>query len=361
MAVRRPRARLRTRSCAVVAVAGATAALLATVPGSAAAGTTTPTTKSSARAAAGWLARQLTGPKHDHLVTAFTPHPDPGLAADTVLSFDAAGVAQNAAKRVTTWLAAKTDAFTAQAGAGRDPGRLAKVLLVAEAQHANVHSFGGIDLVKQLRSAEQRPSGAFTDTTDPSKGDSPVSQALALIALSHTGSIADWPDASAIAWLVAQQCGDGGFYFASQPSPPPQHCNDVDSTAFAAQALLTVHSSAAARAIRWLRGHRNPDGGYGLQFGSSTPASNTNSTAVTVQALREAGYSAAYGLSWLHRHQIGCSGYASRRGALKFDDNKFEINSATYATAQAGQALAKKWLGDISRAGASTAEPRLAC
>lgn len=357
MAVRRPRASLRLRSTALVAAAGATAALVAFVPGVADAGT--PTTRSSAKAAAGWLARQLTGPHRDHLVTAFTPHPDPGLAADVVLSMDAAGVAQDAAKRVTTWLAAKADSFTAVAGAGRDPGHLAKLLLVAEAQHANVHSFGGIDLVRELKSAEQS-SGAFTDTTDPSKGDNPVYQALALIALSHTGSIADWPDAKAIAWLVGQQCGDGGFFYATQATPQ-QHCNDVDSTAYAAQALLTVRSSTAASAVRWLRGHRNPDRGYGLAFESSSPSSNTNSTALTVQALRQAGYSAAYGLGWLHRHQIGCSGLASRRGALKFDDSRFEINSATYATAQAGQALAKKWLGSIYRAGATTAEPRLAC
>ena len=358
MAVRRPRASLRTRSRAVVAVAGVSAALVALVPGVADAGTA-PTTKNPSKAAAGWLARQLAGTNRDHIVTAFTPKPDPGLAADVVLSFDAAGVAQNSARRVTRWLRSQTKSFTAEPGAGRDPGRLAKLLLVAEAQHADVHDFGGVNLVRQLKLAEQ-PTGVFTDTNDPSKGDGPVSQSLALIALSHTGSLSDWPDAAAIKWLVSQQCGDGGFYFASQPTPP-LHCNDVDSTAFAAQALLTVHSSIAASAVHWLSRHRNPDGGYGLAFGTSSPSSNANSTAVTVQALRQAGYSAGYGLSWLHKHQIGCSGLASRRGAVKYDSGKFDRNSAVYAPAQAGQALAKKWLGDISRDGASTVEPRLAC
>lgn len=357
MAVRRPRRGLRGGNRAMLAVAGATAILLALAPGQAGAATTT--TKSPAKAAAGWLARQLAGADRDHLVTAFTPQPDPGVAADTVLSFDAAGVAQLSAQRVTKWLRTQAKSFTAQAGAGRDPGRLAKLLLVAEAQRVDVHDFGGINLVRQLKLAE-RANGAFTDTNDPAQGDSPVSQSLALIALSHTGSIADWPDAAAIGWLVSQQCGDGGFYYASQTTPQ-QSCNDVDSTAFAAQALLTVHSSAAASAVRWLRNHRNPDGGYGLAFASSNPSSNANSTAVTVQALLQAGYSAGYGLTWLHRHQIGCGGLRSRRGAVKYDDSRFDINSATYATAQAGQALAKKWLGSISRSGASTAEPRLAC
>ncbi|HET7311339.1 MAG TPA: prenyltransferase/squalene oxidase repeat-containing protein [Mycobacteriales bacterium] len=358
MAVRRPRATLRTRSRAVVAVAGAAAALVALGPAVADA-STTPTTKSPAKAAAGWLARQLTGANRDHIVTAFTPKPDPGLAADVVLSFDAAGVAQSSARRVTKWLRSQAKSFTAEPGAGRDPGRLAKLLLVAEAQHANVHDFGGLNLVRLLKIAE-RSDGAFTDTGNQSQGDSPVSQSLALIALSHTGSLSDWPDAAAIRWLVLQQCGDGGFYYASQTSPP-QNCNDVDSTAFAAQALLTVHSSVAASAVHWLSTHRNPDGGYGLAFGSSTPSSNANSTAVTVQALRQAGYSAGYGLTWLRKHQIGCSGLASRRGAVKYDNSGYDRSSAVYATAQAGQALAKKWLGDIVKDGASTVEPRLAC
>jgi hypothetical protein len=355
MAVRRPRAGLRACARAAVSVIAATAALATVSPDIAEA----TTTHNSAKAAAGWLARQLVGPHHDHIVTAFTPRPDAGLTADAVLSMDAAGVAQDAAKRATSWLKAKAGSFTTAPGAGRDPGRLAKLLLVAEAQHSNVHSFGGVNLVAQLKSAEQ-PSGAFTDTTDPAKGDGPVSQALALIALSHTGSLSDWPDSSAIAWLVSQQCGDGGFFFSTQATPP-LHCNDVDSTAFAAQGLLTVHSSVAARAVRWLRSRRNPDGGYGLAFGSATPASNANSTAVTVQALRQAGYSAGFGLGWLHKHQVGCSGLAARRGVVTFDGSGFQRDSAAYATAQAGQALAKKWLGSISRTGAAAAAPRLAC
>ena len=357
MAVRRPRAGLRGWSRATLAVVAATAAVAAAAPSTADAATTR--THNPAKAAAGWLARQLTGPNSDHIITSFTPQPDPGLTADAVLGMDAAGVAQASARRAAHWLRTQTKSFTAEPGAGRDPGRLAKILLVAEAQHADVHAFGGLDLVAELKSAEQ-PSGAFTDTGDPSKGDSPVSQALALIALSHTGSVRDWPDADAIAWLVSQQCGDGGFYFATQPSPP-QSCNDVDSTAFAAQALLTVHSSVAASAVHWLRSHRNPDGGNGLAFGSSSPASNANSTAVTVQALRQAGYSARPGLSWLQKHQVGCSGFFSRRGAVKYDDSGFNRDSAAYATPQAAQALAHKWLGAISRTGATSDAPRLAC
>src|SRR4051794_4352980 len=357
MAVRRPRACMRMCARATVSVIAAAAAVAAGSPISADAAT--PTTHRPAKAAAGWLARQLTGANHDH-INAFGAD-SPGTTADVVLSLDAASVGQDAAKRATSWLRTQADSFTTAtaAGAGRDPGRLAKLLLVAEAQRADVHAFGGVDLVAQLKSAEQ-PSGAFADTTNPAKGDSPVSQALALIALSHTGSLSDWPDAAAIGWLASQQCGDGGFYYATQPTPP-LHCKDVDSTAFAAQALLTVHSSIAASAVHWLRSHRNADGGYGFAFGSSSPASNANSTAVTVQALIQAGYSASPGRTWLIKHQVGCGSRASRRGAVKYDDTKFEINIATLATSQAAQALAGKWLGDITRDRAVAAAPQLAC
>ncbi|HET7529807.1 MAG TPA: hypothetical protein VFJ98_02495 [Mycobacteriales bacterium] len=334
-------------------VALAAVAAVATTGPSVASATTT---HSRPEAAAGWLARQLAGSGHDHIVAFGSAQA--GATADAVLSMDAAGVAQDAARRATHWLATHAKSY-ATSGSGYDPGRLAKLLLVAEAQRANVHGFGGIDLVRELRGAEQ-PSGAFTNTADAGSGDNPVSQALALIALSHTGSLRSWPDAAAIGWLVGQQCGDGGFMFSTQTTPA-NTCTDVDSTGIAAQALLTVHSSAAADAVHWVRAHRNSDGGYGLAFGSNEQQSNTNSTAVAVQTLLQAGSTGGYGLSWLRRHQIGCSGLASRRGALKYDDTKFEINSATFATAQAGQALAKRWLGDISRRGAVAEAPRLAC
>jgi hypothetical protein len=351
MSSARPTLRAWARGATVGLAVAAT--LAATVPGAAGA---TPTTKNPAKAAAGWLARQFTGPNADH-ITAFGSD-SPGITVDAVLSLDAAGVAQDAARRATHWLRTQAKSYVSASG-GHDPGRLAKLLLVAEAQHGDPHSFGGLDLIAELEGAEQ-PSGAYTNTADPSTGDNPVSQSLVLIALSHTGSIGDWPDAAAIAWLAGQECGDGGFYFATQPAPA-QNCNDVDSTAYAAQALLTVHSSVAADAVRWLRQHRNPDGGYGLAFGSSDPASNANSTAVTVQALLQSGSSSWWGLNWLRKHQLGCNSVASRRGAVKYDNTAFEINIATLATSQAAQALARAWLGHISRDGAAAAAPRLAC
>lgn len=352
------RRRLRGTVVAVAAVAtvAATAATTTTTARASA-----PTTTSPAKAAAGWLARQLVGPRKDHYAVTFggSSFADPGMTVDGVLSMDAAGVAQTAAVRMTTWLAAKAKSYANGGGPAGTyyPGSLAKLLLVAEAQHRNVHDFGGINLVRALEREEQ-PDGSYLNTGATSFGSSPVQQSLALIALSHTGSIRDWPDAKAIAWLVGQQCGDGGFSSSNQ-SAPAATCTDVDATAYAAQALLTVHSSAAASALRWLRRHDNPDGGFGLDP-SGHPTSNANSTAIAVQALLQAGGAAASALSWLRHHQVGCSGKAARRGAVRFAGS-FDAATALRATTQAGQALARRWLGHITNNGATAAAPVMAC
>lgn len=320
------------------------------------------TTTSPSKAAAGWLARQLGGANHDHYSVSFngSSFPDAGETIDGLLAMDAAHVAQAAAVRVTKWLKANAKDYATGSGFTPGtyyPGSLAKLLLAAEAQHANIHSFGGLDLVRELQKEEQ-PDGAYMNTGDKSFGSTPVAQALALIALSHTGSLSTWPDARAIGWLVGQQCGDGGFASSTQSSPA-KTCTDVDATSYAAQALLTVHSSAAAAAMRWLGAHRNSDGGYGLDTNGKA-SSNANSTALAVQARLEAGYSVSAPLRWLRHQQIGCSGRSGRRGAVRLAAG-YSYATALRATTQAAQALAQRWLGDIDNAHSIDAEPRLAC
>lgn len=355
---------LRTRR-ARIAVAATTVAVAVSgtvVVSTAATAATTVTTTNPAKAAAGWLARQLSGPNHDHYSVSFggSSFPDAGETIDGLLGMDAAHVSQTAAARVTKWLKANAKDYATGSGFTPGtyyPGSLAKLLLAAEAQHANVHRFGGLDLVRELKKEEQ-PDGAYLNTGDKDFGSTPVAQSLALIALSHTGSLNAWPDARAIAWLVGQQCGDGGFTSATQ-SKPAKTCTDVDATAYAAQALLTVHSSAAARAMHWLAVHRNSDGGYGLDT-NGKPSSNANSTALATQARREAGLSVSAPLNWLRDHQIGCSGKSGRRGAVRLASG-YSYATALRATTQAAQALAGRWLGDIDGAGAIAADPRLKC
>lgn len=356
---------LHARRVRLVAVAVAVAATTSTVTVVAtdASASSTVTTTNPAKAAAGWLSRQLTGANHDHYAVTFNGQqfPDAGETIDGLLTMDAAGVAQSAAARMTSWL--KTNAKDYATGSGATPnsyypGALAKLLLAAEAQRANVHNFGGIDLVHSLRAEEQR-DGGFLNPGDTKFSESPINQALALIALSHTGSLYDWPNARAIAWLVGQQCGDGGFTSSTQ-TQPAKTCTDVDATAYAAQALLTVHSSATARAMHWLSHHVNSDGGMGLTS-NGTASSNANSTALALQAQREANHPVSGLFSWLRKHQFGCSAPSSRRGAVLFQGSSYNQVSALRATTQAGQALALRWLGAISNRGAISATTVLKC
>jgi hypothetical protein len=356
----------RTKRTAIAAAAVAVATATTTVGlVSASATAATVRTTSSAKAAAGWLAGQLTGPHHDHYAVTFggKAYPDAGETIDGLLGMDAAKVSQRAAARVTKWLQANAKDYATGSGTTPNsyyPGALAKLLLAAEAQHADVHDFGGINLVRALRKTEQ-PDGAYLNTGDTQYGSSPVAQSLALIALSHTGSMYDWPDAKAIAWLVGQQCGDGGFMSSNQ-SHPAATCTDVDATAYAAQALFTVRSSATARTFHWLGVHQNSDGGFGLDA-NGKPSSNANSTAVAMQAELLAHHvaSRAHAGAWLRRHQVRCSGATSRRGAVLLSGSAWNHDTALRATTQAAQALAGRWLGSISDRGAIADAPVLKC
>jgi hypothetical protein len=310
-------------------------------------------------AAAGWLARQLAGRDHDHYVVKFggSSFVDDGLTADGVLGMDAAHVAQAAARRMTARLQKDAKSYAGTAP-NYYPGNLAKLLLVAEAQHVGIHDFGGINLVAATK-GEENKDGLYDDPDAQNGYESPLTQALAIIALSNTGSAADAPNNKAVKWLVGQQCADGGFATATADQPAAK-CTDVDTTAFAAQALLTAGSSAAAHdALRWLRKHRNNDGGFGLDP-DGKPMSNANSTAVAAQAVLQNGGSARGALSWLVHHQVGCSAERARRGAIRFTSG-FDHATALRATSQATQALGRRWLGHIDNADATDTQPRLRC
>ena len=316
-------------------------------------------TRNPAAAAAGWLARQLSGPDQDHFTTSFngTTYADDGNTADGVLAMDAAHVSQSAAKRMTAWLQ-KDAANYAGTAPNYYPGSLAKLLLVAEAQHVDVHDFGGIDLVAALQ-GEENQDGLYDDPDAQYGYESPLTQALAIIALSHTGTASDTPHGKPVKWLVGQQCRDGGFATATTDTPAAK-CTDVDTTAFAAQALLTAGSSTAAHdAIAWLRKHRNNDGGWGLDL-DGKPDSNANSAAVVSQALLQNGNTARGALRWITDHQVGCGAKRARRGAIRFTTG-FDHATALRATSQATQALGHRWLGHIDNTDAVDAQPRLRC
>jgi hypothetical protein len=326
-------------------------------------------TTNSAAAAAGYLARHLVGKHHDHFTGTFPSgkktitYVNYGETADAILSMDAAGVAQTAATRATKYLEANVKKYAGKSAGTFAPGPIGKLMLVAEAQHANLHSFGGLDLVAAVRKTEgargaaageyqQNPAGT------PAKFDytSTTSQALAMLGLADTAASSGQPDAAAVSFLVAQQCGNGGFpteILASPKTACSTQPKDVDSTGYAVQALLAAGAHAAAgKAIGWLMGAEHKSGAFGQ------PA-NANSTALAIQALVEAHHNVAKSESWLASREVGCSGAAAHRGAVALQ-KKYD-GSALLATSQAGAALAGRPLAWIDKFSATGRSPVLSC
>ena len=346
---------------------GATAALAATAlvvatPGVADAATT----RNRADAAAGWLGRQL---DDDTRVMVGQFGPDYGLTADVVLALHSAKVGKVAARRATRALRAHVLDYTG----GGDPaefyaGSYAKLLLLAAVRGIDPRLFGGGDrgnLVANLRALEcgtrhrstcpASDDGRFSDVSQFGDFSNTVGQSLALIGLER--GTRQGPSRAAVAFLVGQQCANGGFpesFGATTCSP------SVDATGFAVQALSAVPGAQARDAAfdggRWLKQHQHRNGSF-----TGNDTRNANSTALAAQALTAVGRSkaAAQARHFLRVLQVECWGTRDRRGMVRYD--RAGSGDAARATSQAVPALARTTLADITRAGTVRGLPRLGC
>lgn len=358
-------------SAAVALVSGvAVASLAAPSAASAHPAAKKATTTSPAAATAGWLARQLAGKHHDHYVDSYTyqgtsySSPDDGETADGVLSMDAGGVAQAAAKRATKWL--ETDATNYLTGSGYTrtdyPGQAGKLLLVAHAQGMNGKKFGGVNLVKVIVHSEGAGKGTrkgqYQNPGDTAYGSSVTLQSLAMLGLAvaapHQG-----PDHAAKAFLAGQACPNGGFQNNIHSGTKCGREYD-DATAFAVQALVASKAKKATidRAVHWLVRQENSDGGWG---DIGTAASDANTTAIVVEALLDANHSATKGEKYLLGQEVRCGGKAANRGAVKFQGGKLDASTDLRAASQAGVALAGQSLNTVDGHGAKSAAPVLFC
>lgn len=310
----------------------------------------------SSSAAASWLVGQLAGPRRDHFVGSFTApggdkqtFPAYGDTADGVLALDAAAVAQDAAARMTSWLASVVGDYAGTQPGQYYPGALGKLILVAVAQGVDPRSFGGTDLLAALQDEEVSASGPEQGLFKKGDGagyENVVTQALAIVALRRAGVAVD---AAAVDFLRRQQCADGAFPAAF---PTGGGCaGDVDATGYAVQALLAAGTDAGS-ALRWLAAAQGKGGGFG------TPA-NANSTALAVQALTAAGRDAGAARGFLVSLQLGCAAPAAQRGAVTYSGG-YDA-TAVKASVQATQALAGKTLMTASASGSTAATPTLAC
>lgn len=320
----------------------------------------------AAAAAASYLVSRLGGRHHDHYSSSFNGQslPSFGETADTAMSLDAAGVAQRAVGRITSYLRHHVAKYAGTKRSGFSPGAIGKLMLLAEAQHLKVRHFGGANLVREVLSTEglrDAKRGEYQQNLVGTRKNqefvSTTSQALAMLGLAESAKSNAQPDPAARRFLVAQQCRDGGFpsQLLANPKRACRAGSDVDSTGYAVQALLATGNRAAARhGVRFLQKVQRNNGSFGAAAG------NANSTAIAVEALLAAHKSLRGAIHWLRGQQVGCAGRAARRGAVNFQQG-YDPAASLLATSQAATALARKSLAEIDRRGSRKATPRIHC
>jgi hypothetical protein len=196
-------------------------------------------------------------------------------------------------------------------------------------------------------------------------------QSLALLAYSAADTT---PPPAAVAWLLDQQCPDGGFQslrassaVACQKSDPTTYSGeDTNSTGIAAAALRAIGRTAAAdKALAWVLAAQRSDGGFPYFVGGDSDA---NSTAVVLLGTNTAGRapdSVSHGgvsaAQFLESLQLGCEAAATDDdGGFAFQSYGGPLVDSDAAAVQATFALSGAALP--VRAGTVSADvPRATC
>lgn len=316
--------------------------------------------------AGGFLAGRLAA-GGDHFTYPGTTFADAGLTLDAVLGLDGAGVGASQAAASTAYVAAHVSDYIG-AGGEQYVGATAKSLVAAVAQGADPTSFGGVDLVASLESL-QTPSGRFSDKSQFGDYSNAFGQSLAIIGLQRAGR--DVSDA-AVTFLLAQQCADGGFRL----SPDESGCtSDTDATAVAVQAVIAAQGQqdpAAMKGLSYLTARQAVSGGIGGT--GPTSGVNANSTGLAAAAFAAGGLSAPLlgAQHYLEGLQYGCSFPTALRGGIAYDAAGFAsqkqagsgakvTDQDVRSTAQATLGLSGQSLLTVSAHGATTDAPSPSC
>lgn len=162
-------------------------------------------------------------------------------------------------------------------------------------------------------------------TTDPTF-DGVFRQSIAILGLDAAG--ASIP-ASAVGWLVGQQCDSGAFmaYRAetTEPCPEPDPVTftgpDSNSTALAALALSVVGETEAADvAMSWLLAQQVRGGGWAYLPGSAVDTSSTGFALAAVRALNPEGTRSVIrdATNFLRRAETNCSADVADRFGMPY-------------------------------------------
>jgi hypothetical protein len=343
---------VRRGAAVAVAVIAAAAGMILFAGAPAQATPAAQTTTDPAAAAAGWLARQLTGGTHLRTTYAGTTYDDYGGTADAVLAMATAKVSGSAIRAATDWLAANADAYASlhdTSGApGPYDGSVAKLALVAQATGRDATSFGGYNLLEALHD-DQCTAVGNADGSDYTKAACPgvgaarniyssVSESLAILVQARAGG-AYAPSSDALAYFLSLQCPNGGFTGLTSACTDNADAS-ADETAYAAMALQALGSqpAALAKAVDWLLSTRS-SGGYWVAQGGP----DVDTTGLSTAALASAGKSVARSRAWLTAQQVTTGpslGKGASRGALKYQ-GAFDPTASVKATADALPGLAR--------------------
>lgn len=291
--------------------------------------------------AAGWLTRQLT----DGLVyNGQYDFNDYGLTADTAYALKAIGGRGDALNAIGTALAENVDSWTT----GGDPaeayaGSIAKAVVVAQVTGADERGFGGVDLVQRLedRVRDTAPVGRLEDQSQYGDYANTIGQSFAVRGLGDAGSD---ETGEATTFLLKQQCSQGFFRlgFAAIDAvkqgcdADPEASPDTDATALALLNLAALPKAARTDAVKkaiadgiaWLGRTQKDNGSFG--GGTSTEASNSNSTGLAAWVLADAGAcgKARSAAAWVKNLQVSgdVSGtpLAGQKGAVAYDRAAFK-------------------------------------
>jgi hypothetical protein len=301
------------------AVLAAYVALSATIVGSPA----NAVVPAPGESAAAWLAAQPTaGLVHNPNFGGFD---DYGLTVDLGLGLVTLGGQQAAVDEIRDALAGRVDSYTTGVDWGSSDvyaGATAKLLVFAQAAGGDPSSYGGVDLVARLKARVRTngpAKGRIADRASGSDYANVIGQAFAVQGLAQAGAGRFAP---ALGFLLKQQCSKGYFRldFTKRKKAKKQTCNagdptstsapDTDVTALAVLTLHSLHSdkksvkNALWRAKKWLRARQKANGSFG--GGTSTEASNANSTGLAGWALGEAGGcgAAQKAATWVAKWQV---------------------------------------------------------